>query len=176
MYWECTNSTLPSIVLESICSSCNSKVEILIYTGTQYYKLYPINNRGINLWFLYSVLHISCLEKKYFRARKTTLSSTLLSRLRPEACKDTVVNLTYPSVLYNERPLEINTAKKNFKTTNLKTKKCKKFTRKKFLKKNLEIKTLVLKIKSWVLDYWDFFPKIIWVLPIKSQEIRSQEL
>ena len=35
---------------------------------------------------------------------------------------------------------------------------------------------MVLKIKSWVLDYRDFFPKIIWVLPIKSQEIRSQEL
>ena len=59
---------------------------------------------------------------------------------------------------------------------------------KKFLEKNLEIKTLEkssnflkslekksLEIKSCVLDSWDFFPKIVWGLPIKSQEIRSQK-
>ena len=27
-------------------------------------------------------------------------------------------------------------------------------------------------IKSWVLDFWNFFSKIMWGLPIKSQEIR----
>ena len=32
-----------------------------------------------------------------------------------------------------------------------------------------------LEIKSCVLDSWNFFPKIVWGLPIKSQEIRSQE-
>ena len=32
-----------------------------------------------------------------------------------------------------------------------------------------------LEIKSCVLDSWDFFPKIESGLPIKSQEIRSQE-
>ena len=32
-----------------------------------------------------------------------------------------------------------------------------------------------LEIKSCVLDSWDFFPKIVWELPIKSLEIRSQE-
>jgi len=32
-----------------------------------------------------------------------------------------------------------------------------------------------LEIKSCVLDSWGFFPKIVWGLPIKSQEIRSQE-
>ena len=32
-----------------------------------------------------------------------------------------------------------------------------------------------LEIKSCVLDSWDFFPKIVWGLPIKSQEIRSQK-
>ena len=60
--------------------------------------------------------------------------------------------------------------------------------KKSFWKKNLEIKTLEkspnfikslekrsLEIKSCVLDSWDFFPKIVWGLPIKSQEIRSQE-
>jgi len=36
-----------------------------------------------------------------------------------------------------------------------------------FWKKNLEIKTLIP---------GTFFPKIVWGLPIKSQEIRSQEL
>ena len=55
-------------------------------------------------------------------------------------------------------------------------------------KKNPEIKTLEkspnfikslekmsLEIKSCVLDSWAFFPKIVWGLPIKSQEIRSEE-
>jgi len=59
---------------------------------------------------------------------------------------------------------------------------------KSFWKKNLEIKTLEkspnfiksfekmsLEIKSCVLDSLDFFPNIVWGLPIKSQEIRSQE-
>jgi len=32
-----------------------------------------------------------------------------------------------------------------------------------------------LEIKSCVLDSWDVFPKIVWGLSIKSQEIRSQE-
>ena len=65
---------------------------------------------------------------------------------------------------------------------------CKQVLGKKFLKKNLEIKTLEkspnflkfmekmsLEIKSCVLDSWDFFPKIVWGLPIKSQEIRSHK-
>ena len=60
---------------------------------------------------------------------------------------------------------------------------------KKFMKKNLQIKTLEkspnflrflekmsLEIKSCVLDSWNFFPKIVRGLPIKSQKIRSQEL
>ena len=33
-----------------------------------------------------------------------------------------------------------------------------------------------LEIKFCVLNSWDFFPKIVWGLPIKSQEIRSQEI
>ena len=66
---------------------------------------------------------------------------------------------------------------------------CKKFPGKKVSgKKQLEIKTLEkspnfiksleklsVEIKSGVLDSQDFFPKIVWGLPIKSQEIRSQE-
>ena len=32
-----------------------------------------------------------------------------------------------------------------------------------------------LEMKSCVLDSWDIFPKIVWGLSIKSQEIRSQE-
>ena len=37
------------------------------------------------------------------------------------------------------------------------------------------LEKMSLEIKSCVLDSWDFFPKIVWGLPIKSQEIRSQE-
>ena len=33
-----------------------------------------------------------------------------------------------------------------------------------------------LEIKSWVLNSWDFFSRIIWGLPYYSQVIRSQEL
>jgi len=52
----------------------------------------------------------------------------------------------------------------------------------KYREKNLENKNfgkkvlgkMSLEIKSCVLDSWDFFPKIVWGLPIKSQEIRSQ--
>ena len=62
------------------------------------------------------------------------------------------------------------------------------YVRKSLEKKFLEIKILEkspnflkslekmsLEIKSCVSDSWDFFPKIVWGRPIKSQEIRSQE-
>ena len=37
------------------------------------------------------------------------------------------------------------------------------------------LEKISLKINSCVLDSRDFFPKIVWEMPIKPQEIRSQE-